>query len=101
MQTRRFPQIPERIGRLEELAYNLRWSWDYRGRLLFKRLDPDVRRTGLGRSLLCAAEDWARSMGYTEMASDALIDNDVSHAAHKRSGYEEVDRVVTYRKSLR
>src|SRR5204862_7440671 len=42
MQTRRFPQIPERIQRLEELAYNLKWSWDYRARLLFKRLDPDL-----------------------------------------------------------
>src|SRR5881628_1648183 len=42
MQTRRFPQIPDRIERLEELAFNLRWSWDYRARLLFKRLDPDV-----------------------------------------------------------
>src|SRR3954464_7496233 len=42
MQTRRFPQTPERIERLEELAYNLKWSWDYRARLLFKRLDPDL-----------------------------------------------------------
>src|SRR5205809_964797 len=42
MQIRRFPQIPERIDRLEELAYNLKWSWDYRARLLFKRLDPDL-----------------------------------------------------------
>src|SRR5436309_16011577 len=42
MQIRRFPQIPERIERLEELAYNLKWSWDYRARLLFKRLDPDL-----------------------------------------------------------
>jgi len=42
MQKRRFPQIPERIQRLEELAYNLKWSWDYRARLLFKRLDPEL-----------------------------------------------------------
>src|SRR2546427_7637041 len=42
MLIRRFPQIPERIERLEELAYNLKWSWDYRARLLFKRLDPDL-----------------------------------------------------------
>jgi len=34
------------------------------------------------------------------MASDALLDNEVSHQAHKRSGYEEVDRVITYRKTL-
>ncbi len=42
MKTRRFPIIPERIQRLEELAYNLEWSWDYRARLLFKRLDPQL-----------------------------------------------------------
>lgn len=34
------------------------------------------------------------------MGSDALIDNEVSHRAHERSGYEEVARVVTYRKDL-
>ena len=42
MPNRRFPFIPERIQRLEELAYNLKWSWDYRARLLFKRLDPQL-----------------------------------------------------------
>lgn len=63
-------------------------------------VDPDVRRTGNGKALLQAAEDWAREQGYTEMASDALVDNDVSHRAHEQSGYIEVARVVTYRKSL-
>jgi aminoglycoside 6'-N-acetyltransferase I len=64
-------------------------------------VDPDIRRTGLGRALLQHAEQWAREQGYTEMGSDALLENDVSHAAHKRCGYTEVDRVITYRKSLR
>lgn len=63
-------------------------------------IDPDVRRQGHGRALLEAAEAWARSMGYTEMGSDALLDNAVSHRAHERSGYEEVARLVTFRKSL-
>ena len=63
-------------------------------------VDPDVRREGYGRALLAAAEEWAVAQGYREMASDALLANDVSHAAHKRSGYEEVDRVITYRKML-
>src|SRR3954468_6398088 len=63
-------------------------------------VDPDVRRFGFGRALLRAAEDWAREQGYREMASDALLDNDVSHAAHRRSGYEEVGRVVQFRKVL-
>jgi len=63
-------------------------------------VDTDARLSGYGRALLSAAEDWARSRGRTEMGSDALIDNEVSHRAHERSGYEEVDRVVTYRKDL-
>ncbi|MEO8577085.1 MAG: GNAT family N-acetyltransferase, partial [Gemmatimonadales bacterium] len=63
-------------------------------------VDPDVRRGGHGTALMRAAEDWARERGYTEMASDALIDNVVSHQAHERIGYSEVDRVITYRKDL-
>jgi hypothetical protein len=34
------------------------------------------------------------------MGSDALLDNAVSHAAHRASGYAEVDRVIGYRKVL-
>jgi aminoglycoside 6'-N-acetyltransferase I len=63
-------------------------------------VDPDSRRSGHGRALLAAAEDWARRQGYREIASDALIDNHVSHLAHERSGYAVVDRVVQFRKSL-
>ncbi|HEX6627472.1 MAG TPA: GNAT family N-acetyltransferase, partial [Gemmatimonadaceae bacterium] len=41
-------------------------------------VDPDVRRSGFGRALLEAAEGWARKRGYREMASDAMLGNDVS-----------------------
>ena len=44
MRIRRFPTLPTQIERLEELAYNLKWSWDYRARHLFKRLDPELWR---------------------------------------------------------
>lgn len=63
-------------------------------------VDPDIRRQGHGRALLAAAEEWARARGFTEMASDAQLTNDVSYAAHRRAGYEEVDRVVQFRKVL-
>lgn len=32
-------QLPERIGRLDELAYNLWWSWHPEARSLFRKLD--------------------------------------------------------------
>jgi aminoglycoside 6'-N-acetyltransferase I len=63
-------------------------------------VDPDMRRTGVGRALLAAGEEWARGRGYTEMASDALLDNTISHRAHESAGYMEVERAVRYRKSL-
>ena len=63
-------------------------------------VDADMRRQGVGRALVAAAEAWARAAGYCEIASDALLDNPVSHRAHERMGYEEVGRVVQFRKSL-
>ena len=58
------------------------------------------RHRGIGRRLLAAAEDWARSQGCVEMASDTWVDNDVSQCVHEALGYEVVDRCVHYRKTL-
>ena len=58
------------------------------------------RRQGIGQQLVVAAEDWARSKGCIEIASDALIDNDLSQRAHESLGFEVVDRCVHYRKAL-
>jgi aminoglycoside 6'-N-acetyltransferase I len=63
-------------------------------------VDGPFRRSGVGRQLLAAAEDWARAQGCTEMASDALLDNVDSYRAHCRLGYAEVERQVIFRKSL-
>ncbi len=58
------------------------------------------RNKGVGRRLLAAAEDWARSQGCLEMASDTWVDNEVSQRVHEVLGYEVVDRCVHYRKTL-
>lgn len=63
-------------------------------------VDPDRRRQGVGRSLVSAAEKWARAKGCTEMASDAEIGNEGSIAAHSRLGYQETSRLVHLRKDL-
>lgn len=46
------------------------------------------------------AERWAREHSLTEFASDALLDNTVSHEAHRALGFEEAERIVTFRKAL-
>ncbi len=60
----------------------------------------EVRRKGVGRMLFEAAENWARAQGLSEIASDALIDNEVSIAAHKALGYKEVERIVCFMRRL-
>jgi aminoglycoside 6'-N-acetyltransferase I len=58
------------------------------------------RNRGVGGSLMRCAEDWARTQGCLEMASDTLIDNEESQSAHKSLGFEVVDRCVNFRKAL-
>ncbi len=36
------PSLPEKLSRLPELAFNLRWTWDHETRDLFRRLDRDL-----------------------------------------------------------
>ena len=63
-------------------------------------VDEDVRRAGVGRALVEAAEAWAQSRGCRQMASDAELWNDVSHQAHGALGDEEAARLVLVRKDL-
>ena len=61
---------------------------------------PAARRRGTGRALVRAAEDWARSQGCVEFASDAEADNDESARAHGALGFEDVGLVRCFRKDL-
>jgi len=61
---------------------------------------PEWRGRGIGRALAEAAEAWARGKGCREMASDAELGNPLGQKAHRRLGYEEVARLVCYRKPL-
>ena len=60
-------------------------------------VDPDMRRHGVARQLVGAALDWCRERSLRELASDTEIDNVVSQAVHRRLGFEETERLVTYR----
>jgi aminoglycoside 6'-N-acetyltransferase I len=64
-------------------------------------VDEDLRGTGVGRALVDAAEQWARDRGFAHLASDAVLDNSLSHAAHQALGFEVVERIVVFRKTLR
>ena len=61
---------------------------------------PEARRRGVGRALVEAAERWAVTQGCTEFGSDALLDNDVSAAAHHALGFVETVQIRCFRKAL-
>ena len=63
-------------------------------------VDEDLRERGIGKVLVEAAEEWARSQGLTEMASDTWLDNDVSIQAHLNMGYEETERLIHFAKKM-
>ena len=62
---------------------------------------PSFRGQGVARALIATAEKWAVSVGCAEFASDALLANTASHAMHLALGFQETQRVVFFRKSLR
>jgi aminoglycoside 6'-N-acetyltransferase I len=61
---------------------------------------PEARRQGVGHALVRAAELWAKEKGCTEFASDTELENTVSADAHRALGFEEVEIVRCFRKSL-
>lgn len=60
----------------------------------------EERRSGVGRALVNAAEQWSREQGCIEMASNTWLDAEVSQRAHEALGYEIVERTVHFRKKL-
>lgn len=59
------------------------------------------RRRGVARALLEHLEQIARARGFDEMGSDVDLSNIGSQDAHLRWGFEETERVVFYRKTLK
>lgn len=63
-------------------------------------VEPAARRQGVARALITAVVEWATANGCSELASDAAIQNRVSHRVHKSLGFQETERVVYFKRSL-
>jgi aminoglycoside 6'-N-acetyltransferase I len=63
-------------------------------------VEEPFRLSGIGAALVAAAEEWSRAHGCSEFASDTEIHNELSIAAHHALGFEEVERLVCFRKAL-
>ena len=61
---------------------------------------PDYRQRGISTMLVEIAENWARDHDIQELASDAYLENSLSHKAHARWGFAQTEKVVYFRKKL-
>jgi aminoglycoside 6'-N-acetyltransferase I len=64
-------------------------------------VDEDLRGQGWGKKLIKQAMAWAKQRGYKCLGSDAEIENEGSIAAHKAIGFEETERLVTFKLDLK
>ena len=71
------PSLPPELDALEELAMNLRWSWDSQTRDVFKWVDPDIWDA--------TVHDPERLLGLVPRERlDALVDDAGLHALPRR-----------------
>ena len=58
------------------------------------------RHQGIAGRLLYSCEEWARTMGCREFASDCELTNTASQSFHESIGFQEENRIVCYKKML-
>ncbi|MCB0045118.1 MAG: alpha-glucan family phosphorylase [Caldilineaceae bacterium] len=103
-----FPKLPPAIERLQELAYNLWWSWEANARALYARIDPELweeinhnpvkfLRLVDQAKLTAAAEDSAYLAAYNEImaAFDAYMSPDAT-TWFKTHHPDKRDQVIAY-----
>lgn len=61
---------------------------------------PEVRGSGVGRQLMSALSNWFLHRRIRTLFSDTNPDYPLSPAAHQAAGFEEVGRIIIFRKRL-
>jgi starch phosphorylase len=91
------PHLPPSINGLDELAANLRWSWDRSTQQLFERIDPELWRScGHDPRRVLALTDQARLEDLAEDPDFAAdVDQAVAALRHDIDGPAWFDRVDT------
>lgn len=60
----------------------------------------EYRNKGFAKELLSKCEEWARSLGCTEFASNCELSNEASLRFHQKLGFTEANRIICFTKSL-
>ena len=63
-------------------------------------VEADHRKSGIGKKLLTQCEEWAKSKGCSEFASDCELNNTECLKFHLKIGFEEANRIICFKKKL-
>jgi aminoglycoside 6'-N-acetyltransferase I len=63
-------------------------------------VDTNHRNRGIGKKLLIQCEEWAKSKGCSEFASDCELNNTESLKFHLKIGFKEANRIICFKKNL-
>lgn len=63
-------------------------------------VSPDYHHEGIAKQLLQACENWAKSKGCSEFASDCELINADSLRFHLNIGFEEANRIICFTKKI-
>jgi GNAT superfamily N-acetyltransferase len=63
-------------------------------------VDESIRSRGIGKILLSAAEEWARSIGFDVISVHSNVTRDRAHRFYLRNGYAHVKTQKEFHKSL-
>ncbi|MEM7535221.1 MAG: alpha-glucan family phosphorylase [Chloroflexota bacterium] len=103
-----FPKLPEPIARLQELAYNLWWSWESRAQDLYRVIDEDLwemvnhnpvkflRNVDQAKLVKIAADsDYLNRYRVVCNAFDAYMDS-TADTWFSRNHPDKMDQIVAY-----
>lgn len=60
----------------------------------------EFRQLGLSSLLINEVENWGKSKGCLELASDTSLDNHTSKKMHEKLGFTQTETVVFFKKNL-
>jgi aminoglycoside 6'-N-acetyltransferase I len=63
-------------------------------------VQPGYQRLGIGKKLVSAGEEWARQKSCLQLASDTELNNLNGIDFHKKSGFEETNRIICFIKNI-
>ena len=63
-------------------------------------VSPHHRHEGIAKQLLYACENWAKTKGCSEFASDCELTNADSLRFHLNVGFEEANRIICFTKKI-